>query len=33
MEGTQSEKVPQGRDFQEEGKVMKCTEVSKLCCS
>ncbi|XP_065518271.1 zinc finger FYVE domain-containing protein 16 [Lathamus discolor] len=27
MEGTQSEKVPQGRDFQREGKVMKCTEV------
>ncbi|KAM9507318.1 zinc finger FYVE domain-containing protein 16 isoform 2-T5 [Guaruba guarouba] len=27
MEGTQSEKVPQGRDFRREGKVMKCTEV------
>ncbi|KAM7075908.1 zinc finger FYVE domain-containing protein 16 isoform 2-T2 [Ciconia maguari] len=27
MEGTQSEKVPQGRDFEREGKVMKCTEV------
>ncbi|XP_075382613.1 zinc finger FYVE domain-containing protein 16 isoform X2 [Mycteria americana] len=27
MEGTQSEKVPQDRDFEREGKVMKCTEV------
>ncbi|NXN25908.1 ZFY16 protein, partial [Nycticryphes semicollaris] len=27
MEGTQSEKVPQGRDFERDGKVMKCTEV------
>ncbi|KAM9262790.1 zinc finger FYVE domain-containing protein 16 [Morus bassanus] len=27
MEGTQNEKVPQGRDFEREGKVMKCTEV------
>ncbi|XP_054040537.1 zinc finger FYVE domain-containing protein 16 isoform X2 [Rissa tridactyla] len=27
MEGTQSEKVPQGRDFEREGRVMKCTEV------
>ncbi|KAF1499547.1 Zinc finger FYVE domain-containing protein 16, partial [Eudyptula minor novaehollandiae] len=27
MEGSQSEKVPQGRDFEREGKVMKCTEV------
>ncbi|KAM6035424.1 zinc finger FYVE domain-containing protein 16 isoform 3-T4 [Theristicus caerulescens] len=27
MEGTQSEKVPQGRDFEREGKVMKCTKV------
>ncbi|KAM6304445.1 zinc finger FYVE domain-containing protein 16 isoform 2-T3 [Podargus strigoides] len=27
MEGTQSEKVPHGRDFEREGKVMKCTEV------
>ncbi|XP_027598513.1 zinc finger FYVE domain-containing protein 16 [Pipra filicauda] len=25
--GTQSEKAPQGRDFEREGKVMKCTEV------
>jgi len=33
MEGTHSEKVSQGRDFEEEGKVMKCTEVSKLHCS
>ncbi|NXE83271.1 ZFY16 protein, partial [Cochlearius cochlearius] len=27
MEGTQSEKVPQGRDSEREGKVLKCTEV------
>ncbi|XP_074712678.1 zinc finger FYVE domain-containing protein 16 [Strix uralensis] len=27
MEGTQSEKVLQGRDFEREAKVMKCTEV------
>ncbi|KAM6034690.1 zinc finger FYVE domain-containing protein 16 isoform 2-T4 [Chlamydotis macqueenii] len=27
MEGTQSEKAPQGRDFEREGKVMKCTQV------
>ncbi|KAM6364283.1 zinc finger FYVE domain-containing protein 16 isoform 2-T3 [Pluvialis apricaria] len=27
MEGTQSEKVSQGRDFEREGKVLKCTEV------
>ncbi|XP_039945862.1 zinc finger FYVE domain-containing protein 16 isoform X2 [Hirundo rustica] len=27
MEGTQSEKAPQYRDFEREGKVMKCTEV------
>ncbi|PKU36545.1 zinc finger fyve hypothetical protein [Limosa lapponica baueri] len=27
MEGTQSEKVLQGRDFERDGKVMKCTEV------
>ncbi|KFV95193.1 Zinc finger FYVE domain-containing protein 16, partial [Eurypyga helias] len=27
MEGTQSEKVPQARDFEREGKVIKCTEV------
>ncbi|NXA22009.1 ZFY16 protein, partial [Ibidorhyncha struthersii] len=27
MEGTQSEKVSQGRDFEREGKVMKCTKV------
>ncbi|KFO83014.1 Zinc finger FYVE domain-containing protein 16, partial [Buceros rhinoceros silvestris] len=27
MEGTQSEKVSQGRDFERKGKVMKCTEV------
>ncbi|XP_069633538.1 zinc finger FYVE domain-containing protein 16 [Haliaeetus albicilla] len=27
LEGTQHEKVPQGRDFEREGKVMKCTEV------
>ncbi|KFO75713.1 Zinc finger FYVE domain-containing protein 16, partial [Cuculus canorus] len=27
MEGTQSERLPQGRDFEREGKVMKCTEV------
>ncbi|KAM6230934.1 zinc finger FYVE domain-containing protein 16 isoform 2-T3 [Porphyrio hochstetteri] len=27
MEGTLSEKVPQGRDFEGEGKVIKCTEV------
>ncbi|XP_071436278.1 zinc finger FYVE domain-containing protein 16 isoform X2 [Pithys albifrons albifrons] len=27
MEGTQSEKAPQGRDFRREGKVLKCTEV------
>ncbi|XP_009572066.1 PREDICTED: zinc finger FYVE domain-containing protein 16 [Fulmarus glacialis] len=27
MEGTQNEKGPQGRDFEREGKVMKCTEV------
>ncbi|XP_050768479.1 zinc finger FYVE domain-containing protein 16 isoform X1 [Gymnogyps californianus] len=27
MEGTQSEKVPQGKDFEREGKVIKCTEV------
>ncbi|NXC21233.1 ZFY16 protein, partial [Corythaeola cristata] len=27
MEGTQREKVPQGRDFEREGKVMKCNEV------
>lgn len=33
MEGTQSEKASQGRDFEREGKVMKCTEVSKLHCS
>ncbi|KAJ7423956.1 Zinc finger FYVE domain-containing protein 16 [Pitangus sulphuratus] len=25
--GTQSEKAPQGRDFEREGKVMKCTEI------
>lgn len=30
MEGTQSEKAPQYRDFEREGKVMKCTEVSEL---
>lgn len=30
MEGTQSEKAPQCRDFEREGKVMKCTEVSEL---
>ncbi|XP_047910291.1 zinc finger FYVE domain-containing protein 16 isoform X1 [Anser cygnoides] len=27
MEGTQSEKVPHSRDFEREGKVLKCTEV------
>ncbi|NXJ64391.1 ZFY16 protein, partial [Rostratula benghalensis] len=27
MEGTQSEKVPQGRDFERDGKIIKCTEV------
>ncbi|XP_035752491.1 zinc finger FYVE domain-containing protein 16 isoform X2 [Egretta garzetta] len=27
MEGTQSEKVPRGRDFERDGKVLKCTEV------
>ncbi|KAM6110025.1 zinc finger FYVE domain-containing protein 16 isoform 2-T2 [Phoenicopterus ruber ruber] len=27
MEGTQSEKVPQGRDFERDGKVLKCAEV------
>ncbi|XP_056369251.1 zinc finger FYVE domain-containing protein 16 [Oenanthe melanoleuca] len=27
MEGTQSEKAPQYKDFEREGKVMKCTEV------
>ncbi|NXK00363.1 ZFY16 protein, partial [Corythaixoides concolor] len=27
MEGTQRDKVPQGRDFEREGKVMKCNEV------
>ncbi|XP_010166804.1 zinc finger FYVE domain-containing protein 16 [Antrostomus carolinensis] len=27
MEGTQSEKLPQGKDFERDGKVMKCTEV------
>ncbi|KFV18098.1 Zinc finger FYVE domain-containing protein 16, partial [Tauraco erythrolophus] len=27
MEGTQRDKVPQGRDFKREGKVMKCNEV------
>lgn len=30
MEGTQSEKAPHSRDFEREGKVLKCTEVSKL---
>lgn len=33
MEGIWSEKLLQGRDFEAEGKVIKCTEVSKnLCC-
>ncbi|KAM9213292.1 zinc finger FYVE domain-containing protein 16 isoform 1-T2 [Leptosomus discolor] len=27
MEGTQSEKIPQSRDFEREGRVIKCTEV------
>ncbi|NXL53732.1 ZFY16 protein, partial [Podilymbus podiceps] len=27
MEGTQTEKVPQGRDFEKEGKIIKCTKV------
>ncbi|NWH69861.1 ZFY16 protein, partial [Piaya cayana] len=27
MEGTQSEKLPQGRDFERDGKVIKCTQV------
>lgn len=30
MEGTQSEKAPQYRDFEQDGKVIKCTEVSEL---
>lgn len=30
MEGTRSEKIPHTRDFERKGKVLKCTEVSKL---
>uniref|UniRef100_A0A8B9BT66 Zinc finger FYVE domain-containing protein n=1 Tax=Anser brachyrhynchus TaxID=132585 RepID=A0A8B9BT66_9AVES len=33
MEGTQSEKVPHSRDFEREGKVLKCTEVEYLAGS
>lgn len=33
MEGTESEKIAHTRDFERKGKVVKCTEVSKLCCT
>lgn len=33
MEGTWSEKIPHIRDFERKGKVLKCTEVSKLHCT
>lgn len=33
MEGTHSEKAPQYKDFEREGKVMKCTEVSEFYSS